>query len=510
MRKQFFRLLFSIMAIILAVIATQSLIIVTFNKNLKEEWAHEIFDEFAEAVGNAVESLEGNNTSDGVFNILVNKTNERISGIIIRDSNGKFALSLGMSPKGVPVPQLSVMTETSQYRQFSRSNMRISANMEINSQAVSYEIDKPKYELALFTDISGFNYQSVQDVQFSRIISAGKETVVYPSSLDENDVAGTILITVNGEPSAYMDVLVYDVDIYNPTKFVISELLRCFGLTLPIAFAVSLILAAVVSRRTDKVIKGFKNSLNKLSRGQYDIELPHSKVEEYSEISNSISMLGEDLERHSRSRKEWIRNISHDLNTPVTSMNLLLDGAMDGFFPIDRTLVENLKKENDTLAERIASVSYYSYLLSPSVNFSMAEESLFDIVDEVLQLGGYKARVEFSPETVVSGDHAIMRRAIEEVVKNASLYKTTEIDPVIRCRAGENSLIVEVVNDGHLPDPLPLFFEPWARGDDSRTEGGSGLGLSIVYQAMELHGGAVAISESDGKVSVTLEFPNMR
>ena len=189
-------------------------------------------------------------------------------------------------------------------------------------------------------------------------------------------------------------------------------------------------------------------------------------------------------------------------------MNLLLDGAIDGFFPIDKALIENLKKENDTLKERIASVSYYSYLLSPSVNCLSEEEPLFDIVDEVLQLGGHSAMVEFNPETVIYCDHSIAKRALEEVVKNADMYKTGDAEPIIRCIDGENSLVIKVLNEGKLPDPLPLFFEPWARGDDSRTSGGSGLGLSIAYQAMELHYGSVSIAEEDGMVAVTLEFPN--
>ncbi len=512
MRKQFIRLLLSIVCIIIVEIMIQSVIIVSFNRNLKESWSEEVFDEFAEAIGASVASYEsGERSSDGIINILVNKSNERISGIIVRDSNGKFALSLGASPKGVPVPSLSGISEHSQYTQFTHSNMRITANMEVNTQSEVYEIDHPKYELAIKSDAPAFwGASAVKSIAFFETNQKGREEVVYPTSLDKNDVAGTILITYNGVPSAYLDVLVYDVDIYNPTKFILAEFFRCLLITAPIALAVAISMAYFVSKKTGKIIKGIKDSLYNLSRGQYDIQPPDSKIEEYHEISKSINMLGEDLERHSRSRKEWIRNISHDLNTPITSMNLLLDGAMDGFFPIDKSLIENLKKENDTLKERVASVSYYSYLLSPSVNFAMAEESLLNIVDEVLQLGGYDARVEFNPETVISGDYAIMKRAIEEVVKNAIMYRTSDREIIIRCEDGDGSRILKVLNDGKLPNPLPLFFEPWARGDDSRTEGGSGLGLSIVYQAMELHHGSVAISEENGVVSVTLEFPNMR
>ncbi len=92
-------------------------------------------------------------------------------------------------------------------------------------------------------------------------------------------------------------------------------------------------------------------------------------------------------------------------------------------------------------------------------------------------------------------------------MQNAIEYRTGDNPPVITTGEEGNNLVIEIVNDGNLPDPLPLFFEPWSRGDQSRTSGGSGLGLSIVYQIMELHNGTVDITGEDGKVKVTLEFP---
>ena len=98
-------------------------------------------------------------------------------------------------------------------------------------------------------------------------------------------------------------------------------------------------------------------------------------------------------------------------------------------------------------------------------------------------------------------------RAAEEILYNAGEYSSGDKKIVIRCFYDKASAVITVRNSGKLPDPRPQFFEPWARGDDSRTSGGSGLGLPIVYQIMELHSGAVSIDESDGFVEVRLVFP---
>ena len=93
------------------------------------------------------------------------------------------------------------------------------------------------------------------------------------------------------------------------------------------------------------------------------------------------------------------------------------------------------------------------------------------------------------------------------MLKNAIEYRTGSDKPLWRATVTDDYLVVTISNRGHLPDPLPQFFEPWARGDASRTQGGSGLGLSIVYQIMELHGGKVSIKEENGIVSVDMSFP---
>ena len=110
-------------------------------------------------------------------------------------------------------------------------------------------------------------------------------------------------------------------------------------------------------------------------------------------------------------------------------------------------------------------------------------------------------------DTVVYADSSLLSRALKEVFKNAMEYRMGTRKPIIRTEMKDEYLSILVENEGKLPDPLPQFFEPWARGDSSRTQGGSGLGLSIVYQIMELHRGKVSIWEENGKVYVEMLFP---
>ena len=330
--------------------------------------------------------------------------------------------------------------------------------------------------------------------------------VSLPSIVADQDIAGTIRIELNGETLGYLDVLVYRMNYYAPTLFATKELLLAFALSIPFAIIVSMILAAIVSKSNARSVKEIQNGLESLSRGYYSVDIPKQKTDEMAQIASSIKALGVDLSRHQRSRKEWIRNISHDLNTPVTSLNILINGAIDGVFPLDMTLIESMQKENDTLMQRIQSVAYYSYLLSPDVKVEDEEISLRSLLSDVSN--ECKVICELPQEDlIVHADPALLSRAFKEVIKNADTYKKegSTVRAMIEKRGGK--AVVSILNDGHLPNPLPQFFEPWARGDSSRTEGGSGLGLPIVAQIMELESGNVVIFENDGVVSVALTLP---
>ena len=334
------------------------------------------------------------------------------------------------------------------------------------------------------------------------------DEVKLPEIVTDQDIAGTIAVSVDGESFCYVDVLVYKLGYYAPTAFALKMLIDIFAVSLPTACIAALIFAAIFSRRVAGSTKMILRALDDIANGNYDVELPKQKIVEYGKIAASIRTLASDLERHGRSRKEWIRNISHDLNTPVTALTLLINGIEEGVFQPDEQIIGQLKEQTDILAERIASVNYYSYLLSPDVPVDRVLLNAISVFSEA----GIKCNTCFdidegSKAVDVWADEKLLMRAAEEILYNAGEYSSGDKKIVIRCFYDKASAVITVRNSGKLPDPRPQFFEPWARGDDSRTSGGSGLGLPIVYQIMELHSGAVSIDESDGFVEVRLVFP---
>ena len=257
------------------------------------------------------------------------------------------------------------------------------------------------------------------------------------------------------------------------------------------------------------MIREIKRALRDLANGNYHAKIDKKLVayEDFEVIAESIDQLGDDLDRHRKSRREWLKNISHDLNTPLTSMNILLSGAEDGLFPLNSDLIKALKKEADILAGRIASVNYYSTLLSQR-ELNTVSADITEILASAIYGRSCCTLEKDDGIPPLDVDYDLVKRAFSEILDNSEEYGEKGGTTSIAVRMEKDGVAVYFTNRGHLPSPRPPFFEPWARGDASRHEGGSGLGLPIVHQIMELHHGSVEIDELDGFVEVRLFFPH--
>lgn len=504
MRHHFLRLFLSIVLIVVSLIVVQIMVLLVGSYRASVNWRARVFDEFVDAVEAAISEVSSADESS-VFNLMLSNTSERISGLLLRNGDGEFVATVGRSPMGEQLPTPARARDTADTA-FIPYDGRMHIAYQTSIEYTDVEIASPAYEIALRTT-DGI-IPVLRDVSFRPLAKGPSMTVALPRTLTDQDIVGSIAITLNGEIQGYIDVMVFRINYYSPTAYLLESLIFVFFfVAIPFALVLSIILAAIVSKRNEKSVHQIQNALGKLSLGEFDISLPKQHTEEMSVIADSISTLAEDLKRHQISRKEWIRNISHDLNTPVTSLNILIDGALDKVFPLDDKLMLALKKENDTLSSRIASVGYYSYLLSPDAAAEPVELDAFESSDEVLSANKLSCTVE-GDDIKIYADPALFSRALLEVLRNASDYGDSSLIPVISFhKGGDGSSIIEIRNKGSLPHPLPQFFEPWARGDESRTSGGSGLGLPIVYQIMEIHKGSVSIEESGGFVIVTLSFP---
>lgn len=185
----------------------------------------------------------------------------------------------------------------------------------------------------------------------------------------------------------------------------------------------------------------------------------------------------------------------------------------------------NIQREAENLNEMIGQLLAITRLEGDAQALRKTEIDLQRVLSNVAEDADFEARsrnrrvkVNHWDPCIISGTENLVRRAIENIVRNGVQYtgEGTEVEIDLRCAPAAEEveqLAVITVRDhgaGVPEDSLGKIFQPFYRVDEARDResGGAGLGLSIAERAVKLHGGTVAAANAiDGGLLVTISLP---
>jgi two-component system sensor histidine kinase CpxA len=218
-----------------------------------------------------------------------------------------------------------------------------------------------------------------------------------------------------------------------------------------------------------------------------------------------------------------LRDISHELRSPLARLSVALDLARKRAGAAAAGDLDRIEREAKRLNEMVGQLLALSRWESNGNGMRLESFDLAALVREVASDADFEAQargcsvvVEELSGCEMRGTHALIRSAVENVVRNAVRYtpEGTAVRISLRCEAGDGGgeALVAVRDEGAgVPDEaLADIFRPFYRIDDSRTRetGGTGLGLAITERAVRLHGGtATAANPPGGGFLVELRLP---
>ena len=233
-----------------------------------------------------------------------------------------------------------------------------------------------------------------------------------------------------------------------------------------------------------------------------------------------------EMRRLETMRRDFAANVSHELKTPLTSIQAyvetLLDGGIEdpareiGFI---RKIENNARRLTDLIADLLALSKIESGIaVSTQGAIDLAIALRTSIADFVAgaRAKGIEIREEFEIAlVVVSGDAEALNRIFDNLIGNAIKYTEGAGDVIVRLRVDGTLAVVDVIDHGiGIPRAdLPRVFERFYRVDKarSREKGGTGLGLSIVKHYVEALKGSVSVTSQIGKGSTfTVRLPLVR
>jgi two-component system sensor histidine kinase MprB len=336
-----------------------------------------------------------------------------------------------------------------------------------------------------------------------RVINIGDDDIVLPGpnpdDLDPrastlrsewvNDVHLRIATTLRAES----DVVVQIARPLTEVDALLGRLaaLLLFGGLVGVGLATGL--GLLVANQALKPISRLKTSFGEIAETQsFTDRVDVVGNDEVAELSREFNLLLDELESAKMDQARLVRDAGHELRTPLTALRTNLEVLQrHDVGPTERTeILAAAHGEVEELALLVAEVVDLAsdrYEEEPVGSVNLAE-AVRAVVDRLEQRKG--RRVELTLDTsVVTGKRNALERAISNIVGNADKFASTSTP--IRVEVKDGTVTVTDEGPGFDPSDVPYVFERFYRSDAARSEPGSGLGLSIVKQIVDDHGGEV-------------------
>ena len=230
-----------------------------------------------------------------------------------------------------------------------------------------------------------------------------------------------------------------------------------------------------------------------------------------------------------RQQMEFVAGVSHELRTPLAVICSAGENLADGVARAPRQVEQYgalIRNEGRRLTKMVEQVLEFAGAQAGRKTYQLRAVEVSDLVESalaacqpLLEEGGFQVDKEIEPSLPeVMADRAALERALQNLLGNAMKYagESRRIELRARFQTGEDEpppevqIIVEDHGAGIDPGDLPHIFEPFYRGQEATSAQihGSGLGLSLVKQTVEAHGGRVTVESERGRGSAfTLHLP---
>lgn len=241
--------------------------------------------------------------------------------------------------------------------------------------------------------------------------------------------------------------------------------------------------------------------------------------DELADLARDFDRMAERIEALMTSERRLLRDISHELRSPLSRLHVALGLARQQAGDDQRAL-DRIEHEAERLNALIGQLLMLARLESGAMEPAREAVDLTAIVRDVVEDAGFEVRsrrravcITATCEREAIGAPDLLRSAIENVVRNAVRHtrEGTAVEVAMRAATPEHVVIAVRDHGSGVPDDLlPHIFDPFYRVGDARDRhtGGVGLGLTIAHRTIRLHGGTVrAANAADGGLVVEMTLP---
>ena len=296
------------------------------------------------------------------------------------------------------------------------------------------------------------------------------------------------------------------------------NLLRIAGIALPVFVLPAALGSYHITRQSFKPldhITATAEEINEAKDLSGRIGIPDGK-DEFSRLAGNFDRMFERLERSFEAEKQFTADASHELRTPIS----IIKGACEYAVKYDETPEEHaetismIQRQADKMAVLVSQLLSMTRMEQGVEHLARGPVNLVELAERLAKEQGWfseKIRVQRSNDCIVKGNEELLGRLIQNLVENARKYSAedTMVEIVIEERKEEICLSVKDQGIGISAEDQQKIWQRFYQVDSSRSgDEGSGLGLAMVKQIAELHGGKMSLESVPGEGSTfTLHLP---
>lgn len=281
-------------------------------------------------------------------------------------------------------------------------------------------------------------------------------------------------------------------------------------------FAVVVLLCYALARHLSSPVRTLQLAVEKFGKGDLSARAPAKRRDELGGLARTFNQMAERIQTLVTAERRLLMDISHELRSPLARLAVAVELARSGH-DHDASL-DRIQKEADRLNAMVGELLEITRAEGDPAHRKHESVQLDELIEEIvddssLEAQAHGSRVELTMDAscTVDGDWELLRRAVENVVRNAVRYTPAgeSVDVHLTAAGGRAHVVVRDHGPGVPEESLTLLFEPFYRvdSDRNRNSGGVGLGLSIARRSVEIHGGTIRASNAKPGLQVEIDLP---
>jgi signal transduction histidine kinase len=321
---------------------------------------------------------------------------------------------------------------------------------------------------------------------------------------------GEELITARASPDGR-----YRLIIVTPQPFDMTPSIPYYLLVL----AAIAILCWLLAVNIASPLRAVAGTVDRFGRGELSLRIHSRRRDEIGDLARSFDEMAERIQTLLTAERRLLQDISHELRSPLARLSFAAELTRTA---VDRdSAAARLQKDIDRLASMVGSLLQVTRLEGdPSLrnpeNLPLGP-LLQELVDDCrveAEARGCGILLQATPVLTVQGDRELLRRAVENVLRNAIRYapQGTAIEIRLEAAGDAASIAIRDYGPGVPEELLPKIFTAFFRVDESRDNatGGVGLGLAIAQRAVNVHHGRLRARNMRPGLMVSIELPLSR